>query len=372
MIDGTGQGTGVDVSIGHDDVRIIRGTVEQFRFGVHLFESDASALDRLVVGHNLRGVIVERSSGVQLQRVTASGNVSGGVDVNFSEDVVVRRSSAIDNGFAGFAEVASQGTAYERNTATGNGFAGLSLWFSAGTVLERNVVNGDNQFHGIELTGVEDAHLARNEASRNAEHGIAIDRAGNVLVRNLAVGNLGTGIAAPDGTIDGGRNEAHAQLRRRLHRRRLPAIAGHCPGEDRTTAHPSGVRVAASRRSGDRGAAIGTRRDVPLHGVVDQLRACRRPADLRQRGDAALAHTAGGRGPHRVPVQPGDLHPPAAGRGPVRARSPVLDRGPPFDREFHERFIAVPRRAPTANSSRSCRASRHGRSTGRGRCGRCT
>ena len=208
VIDGIGQGTGVDVSAGHDDVRIMRGTVGQFRFGVHLFESDASVLDRLVVDRNLRGVIVERSNGAQLQRVTASGNASGGVDINFSEGVTVRRSSATDNGFAGFAEVASQGTEYDRNTARGNGAAGLTLWFSAGTVLERNVVN-DNQFHGIELTGVEDAHLARNEASGNAEHGIAIDRAGNVLVRNLARGNRGTGIAAPEGTIDGGRNQAH-------------------------------------------------------------------------------------------------------------------------------------------------------------------
>jgi parallel beta-helix repeat protein len=205
VIDGSGEGTGVDVSAGHDDVRVVGGTVQEFRFGVHLFESDGSTLDRLGVDANLRGVIVERSSHVELSRVVASGNVTGGVDINFSEDVTVRRSTATGNGFAGFGEIASHATTYERNSATGNGFAGLSLWFSDASVLERNHV-ADNEFHGIELTGVEDARLVRNDARGNAEHGIAIDRGGNTLSRNVAVGNGGIGIAAPEGTIDGGRN----------------------------------------------------------------------------------------------------------------------------------------------------------------------
>ena len=90
---------------------------------------------------------------------------------------------------------------------------------------------------------------------------------------------------------------------------------------------PVAIGSRPRRRSGDRGAVIGSRRDVPLHGVVDELRACGRLAGLRQRGDTALAHSRGRGRPHGVLVQLGDLHPPSAGRGAVRARSSVLGRG---------------------------------------------
>ena len=43
LIDGTGTGSGIDNVAGHDDVRIVRGTVREFLFGVELFETDGHA-----------------------------------------------------------------------------------------------------------------------------------------------------------------------------------------------------------------------------------------------------------------------------------------------------------------------------------------
>lgn len=211
VIDGTGVGTGIDNSAGHDDVRITRGTVREFLFGVHLFETSGARLDRLAAQSNTDGVIIERSDVVELDRVSATGNVFNGIDVNFSDRITVRRSTAADNGHGGIVDLSSYYTRYERNTITGNVSSGLTLWFSDAVVVERNHVAA-NDFNGIELTGVEGATIERNTAVANADHGISIDRPGNTVARNLAVANHGIGIAAPDGTIDGGRNQASGNL----------------------------------------------------------------------------------------------------------------------------------------------------------------
>ena len=76
---------------------------------------------------------------------------------------------------------------------------------------ERNHVAA-NDSNGIQLTGMEDAVVARNTALANGEHGISIDRPGNTVTRNHADDNHGIGIDAPAGTIDGGRNTATGNL----------------------------------------------------------------------------------------------------------------------------------------------------------------
>jgi hypothetical protein len=211
VVDGTGAGTGIDNEAGYDDVRILRGTVRDFQFGVHLFQTSGAHVERVATRSNMIGLIVARSADVQLDAVQATANVSNGIDVTFSERVSVRRSVAAGNGLSGIVDRFTEDSTYARNALTGNSSPGLVLNGSAGAVAERNRATA-NDSDGIELTLVEDAVLDRNLAIANSGSGILVDQAGNSLTRNRAVGNLGVGIAAPDGTLDGGRNRANGNL----------------------------------------------------------------------------------------------------------------------------------------------------------------
>ena len=211
VIDGTGSAAGIDNSAGHDDVGIKRGTVREFQFGIHLFETSGARVDRLTVESNTIGAIVGRSGATELDRVTATRNAGNGIEITFSEGITVRRSTVTANGLYGIFDIASIDSRYERNTITGNAASGLALWQSDQAVVERNHAAG-NDTNGIDLTGVDSAVVERNDAIANAEHGISIDQPGTTVTRNRAIANQGIGIAAPDGTIDGGRNKATANL----------------------------------------------------------------------------------------------------------------------------------------------------------------
>jgi nitrous oxidase accessory protein NosD len=211
VIDGTGTATGIDNSAGHDDVRITRGTVRDFQFGIHLFETSGARVDRLTVDANTLGAIISRSAATELDRVTATRNDANGIEITFSEGTTVRRSTVTANGLYGIFDIASIESRYDRNTITGNAASGLALWQSDLVVVERNHAAG-NDTNGIDLTGVDNAVVELNDAIANAEHGIFIDQPGSTVTRNRAIANQGIGIAAPDGTLDGGRNKATGNL----------------------------------------------------------------------------------------------------------------------------------------------------------------
>ena len=211
VLDGTGSGAGIDNEAGHDGVSVVRGTVRDFQFGVHLFQTSGARVDRISTRSNMIGVILARSTDVQLDTVQATANVSNGIDVTFSERVSVRRSIAAGNGLSGIVDRFTEDSTYARNTVTGNSSPGLVLNGSAGVVALRNHA-ASNDSDGIELTLVEEAVLDRNTATANGGNGIFVDQSGNSLTRNRAVDNVGIGIAAPEGTLDGGRNRARGNL----------------------------------------------------------------------------------------------------------------------------------------------------------------
>jgi hypothetical protein len=207
VIDGTGIGAGVDDEAGHDDVRITNGTVREFVFGVNLFEVSDSRVDRIAAIDNLDGVKVARADDLEIDRVAASDNVGAGVEITFSEGVTVRRSAAAGNGLWGVVDRFSEGSRFVDNVFVANEAPGLTIDRTGGAVAERNMVMG-NSSDGIELVALEDARIARNLVVLNHGNGISVDQAGNTLTANWAIGNGGIGIAAADGTIDGGRNHA--------------------------------------------------------------------------------------------------------------------------------------------------------------------
>ena len=151
MIDGTGSGAGIDNEAGHDGVRIVRGTVRDFQFGVHLFQTSGGRVERISARSNMIGLVVARSADVQLDSVQATANVTNGIDVTFSERVTVRRSTAAGNGLSGIVDRFTEASTYTRNTVTGNSSPGLVLNGSDGVVAQRNHAAA-NDSDGIELT----------------------------------------------------------------------------------------------------------------------------------------------------------------------------------------------------------------------------
>lgn len=211
VIDGTGSGAGIDNEAGHDDVRIRRGTVREFVFGVSLFQADRMIVERVDAIANLDGFKVASSVGVELDRVAAVGNVGPGAEITFSDRVVVRRSTFTDNGLWGVVDRFSERSRHLGNTMTGNDAPGLTLDRTGAAVVERNRLTA-NAGHGIELVAIGDAQVVRNDAEANSGDGISIDAPGNVLQGNRTADNAGGGIVAPDGTVDGGGNRGRGNV----------------------------------------------------------------------------------------------------------------------------------------------------------------
>jgi large repetitive protein len=207
VIDGTGSGAGIDNESGHDNVRIIRGTVREFTFGVNLFEADGARLDRVVASDNANGFKIAQSAGVQLDRLVAHGNAAFGIEITFSSEISVRRSTAYDNVIGGIVDRFSVDSRYLGNTSIGNGGSGLTIDSVERAVAKRNHLAA-NHIAGLELVGVSDAQIVRNTASGNFGNGISMDRGGNTLTANRAIDNTDVGIAATADTIDGGHNRA--------------------------------------------------------------------------------------------------------------------------------------------------------------------
>jgi nitrous oxidase accessory protein NosD len=210
-IDGTGSGAGIDNSAGHDNVTVANGTVQQFLFGVELFEARGARIDRLTALANADGIKIARSERLTLSRVTASANRVNGVEITFGEQVTVRHSTAAGNGLYGVVDRFSAGSRHEANTLAGNHAAGLTIDRTTRAVITGNHAQA-NASDGIELVALDDARVTGNRAMGNAGNGISADLGGNRFARNVARDNQGIGIAAPAGTIDGGGNRAGGNL----------------------------------------------------------------------------------------------------------------------------------------------------------------
>ena len=155
-----------------------------------------------------------------------------------------------------------------------------------------------------------DAVVERNDAIANDGNGISVDQPGNTLTRNHAIGNSGVGIAAPDGTIDGGRNRGHRQPRRRLHRGGVPMSTPCPPRAELGTilsvwAHPddetylaAGVMAAAADR-GQRVVCVSA--TAGEHGTVRSRRPGHPPGSGGvRRWEAAAAMAVLGVAEHRI------------------------------------------------------------------------
>lgn len=210
-IDGTGTGAGIDNEAGYDDIQVRGGTVREFLFGVHLFETAGARVEGLLVESNAGGVTVSRSQRVHIVGVTTGRNLANGIEITFSNRVTVRESTVANNGLWGIVDRYGANSRYVANTLTGNAASGLTVDSARRPVVERNQAIG-NASDGISFERVENGAVTGNHTLGNQGNGIALDSPGNTLTRNVARYNEGFGIFAPAGTIDGGGNRASGNL----------------------------------------------------------------------------------------------------------------------------------------------------------------
>jgi hypothetical protein len=194
---GSGTGVGIENPGEHDGVTIRGGTVRDFTIGIDLLAMDQGRVDGVTVAGNSVGVTVQRSAGVELDRVTATDNSFSGIEVNFSEHTTVRRSIVTGSSQGGIIDRASFASRYERNEVTGNGFFGMEITQTDEAALDRNVVSanaGDGIRLGFAATGVT---LDRNRTNDNGAGGLVIEEAGNTVTRHQSSGNGEGDVIAP-------------------------------------------------------------------------------------------------------------------------------------------------------------------------------
>jgi nitrous oxidase accessory protein NosD len=207
-IDGVGVGAGIDNGAGHDDVTVANGTVREFVFGVHLFDTRGARISGFVAEANLDGVKIERSSRVTIDGTTARDNEVVGMEITFSERVTVRDSSATGSLLGGVIDRYSTATVVERSVFSGNVGPGITVDSTRAAAIWGNDVSA-NDSTGIHVREVEWGSVARNTSASNSGSGIEIDGGTVHVGGNQAVGNGEYGILVTgEARVFAGRNTA--------------------------------------------------------------------------------------------------------------------------------------------------------------------
>ncbi len=233
-IHGSGSGTGIDDSAGHDGVRITNGTVSSFASGVVLIDADDSRISRLTVtnttlggislvagsdrnrvdhnvvaGNALDGIFLLGSGANRIEHNAVSGGESAGVAIVEASNANRVRSNTIAGNALGIAVGVSHRNEIDHNVLSDNSVLGIVLDGSDETVLRKNSTSGSELF-GILITGSDRTAVHKNTAARNGDDGIHVDggSTATVLNRNRADDNSDLGIDALDAVTDAGGNRA--------------------------------------------------------------------------------------------------------------------------------------------------------------------
>lgn len=210
------------------------GRIEGFRLGVYLLASDSS-VRRLTIPGGSGGVSLDGDRNVVIRNVIepTPGTVSDGVVAlgvgSYVADNTVRGARTGISTYGNNPRIvvntvencAQRGIVAESFTNAAvvatNSVTGCSGWQSSGIFVKsnygstggasvrRNVATGN--YVGLSIIDPA-AQVFYNTANSNAQTGIYIDHAGDVLTQNTANFNGYFGIHAPPGTIDGGGNKA--------------------------------------------------------------------------------------------------------------------------------------------------------------------
>lgn len=225
-VSGTGGGTGIDDSAGHDRVRIVNGTVTAFSNGIVLIGATSSRLTDLTVTDNASGGIslVDGSDANRVERNVVSGNRLDGVFLFASDHNTIEQNSVAGNDPAGISLVegsddnrvgrntlshntigiavgVSERNDIAHNSLSGNAIIGIVLDQAHDNVITKNSVS-HSDLYGILLAASNDNRISNNTTAENGIDGILVENgsSGTQLKRNTANHNDDDGIDVSDPT----------------------------------------------------------------------------------------------------------------------------------------------------------------------------
>jgi hypothetical protein len=185
---------------GHDNVRIVNGTVRQFDTGVRLGlpatpGPSANVLSGLTLTGNGDGVEQVSGQGTTIEKSSVFGNVDVGIRL-FGFDNVVEKNTLGDNPDAGVSERGARNLV-EQNSVRG-GTVGILVLGQAGR-FEKNSVSAATE-DGISVQSFADrAVLNKNATKQNGDDGIDVESATTTLTKNTANANGDLGIESVTG-----------------------------------------------------------------------------------------------------------------------------------------------------------------------------
>ena len=245
-IDGTGIGTGINNSAGHNGVMIKNGSIEGFTTGVHgVMGNDTSLRSLQLAGNGDAGILLVGSynkivnstdadgmfvigSNNRLTNNSAASNIDYGIFARGSDNQVRRN---VASGPEGGIVVHGSGNDIKANTVSGTtedplrqsgimlaeGVFGGNLLSQSNRIVDNTVSRGDSD--GI-LVFAPSTVLKQNETYRNWDDGIDVEPGATVppspptlLSANSGNHNGDLGIEAEAGAIDGGGNIATGNLK---------------------------------------------------------------------------------------------------------------------------------------------------------------
>jgi parallel beta-helix repeat protein len=170
-------------------------------------EGDGNTVRSSEATANAEGILV-LGSGNTISGSRLYINNAEGVRVE-GDDNQVTKSYATGNLLEGIEVTGGARAKLDKNESSGNREVGVLVASdSDGASVRKNTVAGNTQ-SGIVVTGdCDDALVERNRASGNLLTGIETQNASTTLRKNTADANLGRGITAPVGVVDGGGNKA--------------------------------------------------------------------------------------------------------------------------------------------------------------------
>lgn len=219
VVDGDGAGTGIRVD-GHAGVKVVGGTIRDFRIGVGLTDADNCLVKDLFVSRydGGYGVFLHGSHGSRVVRNQLSGGADtiSAIYLEASDGNVIARNLGRNDDNAIIRLVDSDGNGVLRNTARGSNTSGISLSGSTGNVVWRNDAS-NNEAEGIRLvSGSADNTVADNVVPGSRARGISVlGSQGNALIRNVvtdsdldgifvAADSAGTLVRANTAALNGG------------------------------------------------------------------------------------------------------------------------------------------------------------------------
>ena len=213
-----GSGTGVGITVTGTHIRIENGTVRGFQEGVHLsfihgLDDSYTVVSGMTVTNNGIGILPWVPGG-SIEYSKVSANAGDGIALRGGLLWTIKDSEISNNGGDGISLRTSGGATIERNSVTGNAGVGIHLVeFADQTAITDNLVARN---HGVGIFVIDStSQILRNTARNNGDTGIlisegadAIHRSHYLIADNTSNNNVGYGIIATPGMIDGGGNNA--------------------------------------------------------------------------------------------------------------------------------------------------------------------